>query len=96
MQTSIEYCEWIDRFKPIMDPENNGDTPMDVGLVPAHRRVPEDDFQLALNEGRVWTLVDVEPYPIVVSGAAYVNRLEYYICEVAVPDGTSFYEVDEV
>ena len=95
MEKPISHSDWIEQFKPIMDADNNGDSPLDVGFYPTDRRVTEAEFQLALDEGRVWTLVDADPYPLVVSGAAYVNRLEYYICEVAVPEGTYYHEIDE-
>lgn len=91
MEQPITYFEWLDKFKPIMV----DDRPLDVGFSPAHRQVPEDDFQLALKENRIWTLVDADEGACVVSGAAYVNRLEYYICEVAVPDGISYYEIED-
>lgn len=41
----------------------------------------------AAAENRVWTLVDADGFTVVMSGKHFVNRLEYYITEVAAPEG---------
>lgn len=48
--------------------------------------------------GRVWTLVDADGFTLVMSGRHYVNRLEYYITDVAVPGGVTVevYDPDEL
>jgi hypothetical protein len=90
-EREIEYEDWVEKFKPTMDPGNNMDSPLDIGWRD-HRTVTTEEWGTALREGRVWTLVDCGPYPLVVSGAHYVNRMEYYICEVPVEEGISYSE----
>ena len=41
----------------------------------------------AVEEDRVWTLVDSDGFTLVMSGKRFVNRLEYYITEVPAPKG---------
>jgi hypothetical protein len=98
MEKRIEFSEWVDRFKPMMNPADNYDSPLDVGFRKAEweeNGLTVDDMQKAVEERRVWTLMDCEPYPLVCSGMIRVNRLEYYVCEVPVEDGVSYIESDE-
>lgn len=77
--TYISYQEWIDTFKPVM---NDDDELIDI--------MGDEKFE-GMDSAMIWTLVDAEPYPVVVSGYAFVNRLAYYLCKVPVPEGM-FYE----
>lgn len=77
----ISYEEWIETYKPLND----------------HEGIPKiiETWEVAkYDKDKVWTLVDAEPYPVIVSGWHYVNRLHYHVTEVAIP-ANHMIEVEE-
>lgn len=86
----ITYEQWVDTYKPISD--KHGQPRMfetygeDLDIV----RVVDNSF--------LWTFVDGGDYSGLSAGFHFVNRLGYYICQVAYQDEDLYidlYEPDE-
>jgi hypothetical protein len=82
---TITYDKWLEDFRPVLDPKDDSQ-PMRY------------DHQSNIPEGTlpdlIWTVVEAEDDMILVSGQHYVNRMYYYICEEAVPQG-GYCEVED-
>ena len=86
----ITYEQWVDTYKPISD--EHGQPRMfetygqDLDII----RVVDNSF--------LWTFVDGGDYSGLSAGFSFVNRLGYYICQVAWEDENLYidlYEPDE-
>jgi hypothetical protein len=90
MEIRISYDEWHKKYKPY-DDGNLDEYPIDCD--PVTGNVSQKEWETALQENRVWTLISTdgpdynehgEPNPntAIISGFRWVNRLEHYITEV--------------
>ena len=82
----MDYDVWVEQFKPITKPGTDHiafDTHDDAGFL---QRQPNS---------KIWTLIDCPDTneAIIVNGCWRVNRLEYYVTEVA-HDETDEYNVE--
>lgn len=87
----IDYFDWMEQYKPMLDPSQPDPRPLDVD---PRLGFDIETFHKAVQENRVWTLVDGdgeeehnehgEPidYTTILTGFHRVNRLEHYITEV--------------
>ena len=68
----LDHDGWVEKFKPHLDED---------GVPKAYDT--HDDWETIRNTSPnlVWTRVDGELSDLIVQGVAWVNRLEYYICE---------------
>lgn len=79
---NLGWDEWVAEYKPGDMLETYGEE---------YHKVLD---MVALEPGRVWTLLDCDGKTVIVSGWAYINRLGYYLTEVSVPDMVSI-EVED-
>ena len=86
---SIDYSEFVDRFRPLMRDESLVDVDPRLG------EMDNNDFKDAIDARRIWTLVDTDTVPLIVSGFHFVNRLEHYLCDVPVEVGVEYVENGE-
>ena len=88
---SIEITEneWIERFRPQLN-HLDEDAAVDFGEGGVSFETYGDDLHYVrgVDPARVWTMLD--DGSTVCSGYAFVNRLNYFICEVSVPPGEYF------
>jgi len=71
-EIKLDWSDWHDTYIPKVD--EHGD------LVDCMHDYPEE-LKKAIEENRCWTLVDCGDDCVIVNGAAYVNRMDYYITE---------------
>jgi hypothetical protein len=76
----LDYFGWIERYKIIMDPEDNMHSPLDVD--PRCKKISDNTFYRALQENKIWTLIEGDKEVQIVSGYHHVNRLKHYMAEV--------------
>ena len=78
MYTSMVYDEWVDTYKPI---------PNKIAKFPngnAFETYGEElDFVRSHDEKFIWTEVDGDGGCYIINGYHFVNRIQYYVCEVA-------------
>jgi hypothetical protein len=72
----LDYDTWFEQFKPITKPGTDHiafDTHDDI------------DFLRTQPNSKIWTLIDCPGYntAVIVNGYWRINRLEYYVTEVA-------------
>lgn len=67
---TMDHSTWFETYKPIVDDDGR-----EIDFM-SDKRLDNIDHRL------VWTMIDGEEEPVIVSGFAYVNRLEIFICEV--------------
>jgi len=72
------YDEWLAKYKPIKNPTN--DWGGDYSAFETFS--PDVDFVWSQPENLVWTEIDGDGGCYLVAGKAYVNRIQYYVCEV--------------
>lgn len=77
----MQYEDWIDKYQPL---EDEWCRPKDMDPH-CHDTIPFDEFKKLVKERKVWTLVSTNDGDdtVVLSGYRRVNRLEYYVCEIA-------------
>jgi hypothetical protein len=75
----MTYEEWFDTYKPILNKVTN--YPSDTQYA-FETFGDEVDFVLTHDEKFVWTEVDGDEGVYIINGFHYVNRIQYYICEV--------------
>ncbi|MDA3822971.1 MAG: hypothetical protein PF450_10235, partial [Bacteroidales bacterium] len=85
-QIDMSYGAWEEKYKPIMDADNNNDSPKDF---------MDDDVAVAkaIGENRIWTMGFEDGLQWLTSGAKWVNRAEYYITKYPF-DGSKSIDVD--
>ncbi len=89
---TLNEDDWVDTFKPMPDPEDNG-AGYDCGngscLIEGSCQAFKD-----ADENRIWTLVsDDDGNPCIVAGVHHVNRLGYIITEMPRSTDVSSYEI---
>lgn len=94
MEKEITYEEWLEKFKPIKNNRGsnfvNADGEETYGYFDSYDS--EDRELLEKTPGnRIWTLVNEDNHDTLLSGAHHVNRMEYYICEVATEEDTEYF-----
>lgn len=73
----LDYFDWQQEFKPIQDPDNEGDKMFET-------YGEELATVQAAPANNVWTLIDGDNgETVVVNGFHFVNRIGYYITEKA-------------
>lgn len=86
----IDDTEWEDTFHPINNPL---DSNASCGGQMFETYGEELDYVLEVANSeprRVWTYVDGDKEPIIISGYHVVNRIGYFITEVAWDEGTDY------
>lgn len=76
METIVDltYEEWIEQYKPHLDSDGN---PL------AYETYGDDyDYIADIDNEYVWTWTDGGDYSVITNGFSYVNRLNYYVCNV--------------
>ena len=74
----ILQSEWEATYKPIKNPNNDWG-----GTYSAFETFsPEVDFVWSKPDNLVWTEIDGDDGSYIIAGKHYVNRLQYYVCEV--------------
>lgn len=72
------YDEWVKTYKPIKNPTNDWD-----GEYSAFETFsPDVDFVFKQPDNLVWTEVDGDGGCYLIAGKHYVNRIQYFVCEV--------------
>ena len=84
----MDYSDWNDKYKPLRRKEGNL-----IDVDPRGGNISKKDFNTAILENRIWTLLDVEGDTIISNGFHFINRLEHYVCEVPY-DSNELIEVD--
>ncbi len=76
MYKYLTYDEFCDNYKPIKNEL--------VGYDQTHFETygEEQDFVFAQDEKYVWTEVDGDGGCYIIAGKHFVNRIQYYVCEV--------------
>lgn len=70
--------EWEAKYKPIKNPNNEWG-----GDYSAFETFsPEVDFVWSKPDNLVWTEIDGDEGNYIIAGKHYVNRLQYYVCDV--------------
>ncbi len=69
------FDKWCNKYKPFMDEDLDG-KPKDFGFT-------GDMIKAALKENRLWTLYDEDGTLYISHGKKIVNRIEYWITEIA-------------
>lgn len=84
MYTTMTYEEFVDTYKPIKN-ELTG-----YGELHFETYGQEQDFVLAQDPKYVWTEVDGDGGTYIINGINFVNRIQYYVCEI--PNATPIYQ----
>lgn len=79
MYTTMTYPEFVDTYKPI--PNKITKYPSDTQLA-FETYGEEQEFVFAQPAENVWTEVDGDGGSYIINGFHYVNRVQYYVCEV--------------
>jgi hypothetical protein len=79
---NIEYENWIEKFKPHMDENDELIRYWDE----------KEKIAKAANDNKLWTQLDADGEIVIASGFHYVNRMDYFICDVAYEED-NYYEV---
>jgi hypothetical protein len=90
MYRTLTMDEFVETYKPIKNPNNDWGDECEYSAFETYG----DDLNAVQlqNEKFVWTEVDGDDGIYIVSGMAFVNRIQYYICEVPF-DEDKFQEV---
>ena len=81
--------EWVNTYKPIKNPTN--DWGGDYSAFETFS--PDVDFVFEQPDNLVWTEVDGDGGCYIIAGKHYVNRIQYYVCEVPWTDENEFVPV---
>lgn len=82
MTKQISEEEFDERFRPITNPDNDNILWETYG--------DEYDFVKSQDPRKIWTIMDGDQDTWLVSGWHYVNRQNYVVTEVAVPEGEDY------
>ena len=89
----ISDDDFDEKYKPIQN-HIEGNAPYNGAMFETYG--PELEFIQSYDESKVWTLIDADKdYPEIVSGYCHVNRLGYFITELAVPENTYITVIDD-
>ena len=81
---------WYLRFKPQLNHlDDNAAIDLGDGPISFETHSEELAFVRSVDAARVWTLLD--DCDTIVSGYCLVNRMNYFVCEVPVPDGEDYW-----
>ena len=75
----MNWNDWVKKYKPIKNPYNAWDS------IQFETYGEDWDYVKDLDEHHVWTAIDVDD-DVTVAGRAFVNRLHYYVTEIAWED----------
>lgn len=78
----MRWSTWVRDFRPLKTPYSDPD--VDATMFETYR--PDLDFVRAQPQKNVWTVLDCDGKLIVADGYHLVNRLGYYVTEVACPE----------
>lgn len=90
-----EVDKWLETYKPITNHLNN-----DSGWIINEKAImfetygDEFDFVKSQPDNHVWTWVDGDEGTAIVAGMAFVNRIGYFVTEVAWADPSTSVDVD--
>jgi len=87
---SLTYEAFFDQFKPVMNPIHH--TKLYDGCLFDTTR-EELSWVNTHDPLHIWTLLDADGTFCIVSGAAFVNRLGYFVTEIARSDADMQYEI---
>lgn len=88
MQKTMTYIQWVEKYKPITNPDGS--------LKRYAVRGSEFNEIRMISEkspGRVWTMFDDGETEWIASGIHFVNRMDYVLTEVALEDGIAHIDV---
>lgn len=88
MQKTMTYSQWVEKYKPITNPDGS--------LKRYAVRGSEFNEIRMISEkspGRVWTMLDDGETDWIASGIHFVNRMDYVLTEVALEDGIDHIDV---
>lgn len=78
---NLSYEDWEEVYKPIKENQ---------GLKDFHPSVVNDEeknvLTKAINDNKVWTLVDTDDGLHIISGFHFVNRMDVYITETPIEE----------
>lgn len=78
MYSTYTMDEWVDTFKPIVNPTN------DWGGDYSAFETYGDDFEFVKSQPAemVWTEIDGDGGSYILNGFHFVNRIQYFVCQV--------------
>jgi hypothetical protein len=76
MYKHLTYDEFVDTYKPITNTIRGEDN------LAFETYGEEQDFVFAQPDNLVWTEVDGDGGTFIIAGKHFVNRFQYYVCEV--------------
>lgn len=76
----MNWDEWVKKYKPITNPYNAWDS------IHFETYGEELEYINNLDVHYVWTALDCDGLDVTVAGRAFVNRMNYYVTEVAWTD----------
>jgi predicted methyltransferase MtxX (methanogen marker protein 4) len=87
--------KWLADYKPVANhlSETSGWEINEKGIL-FETYGDELDFVRQQPDNHVWTWIDGDEGTVIVAGMAFVNRIGYFVTEVAWTDESAFVEVD--
>lgn len=91
-QKEISYQDWIETYKPIKNLDDQGMNYTSVsgeheyGAFDNYRE-PDRSILNETSPLNIWTLVNEDNHDYLLNGIHWINRMEYYICEVPFVEG---------
>jgi len=82
----MTYSEWEDKFKPITN--NLAKYPDGINFETYGDEV--EFVQSKIDERLVWTWLDADMCSVICNGYHYVNRLNYFVCDVPYEEDTDY------
>lgn len=79
MYTTMTYQEFLDTYKPIQNKLTKYPSEEQLAF---ETYGEEQEFVLAQPQENVWTEVDGDGGTYIINGFHYVNRIQYFVCEV--------------
>lgn len=87
----MTYDHWLKTYKPIPNPRPNGMNYVNAlgdetyGSFDSYN---DEDKEIlsAIPANRVWTLTNEDNHDYLLNGVHWINRMEYYICEIPFED----------
>jgi hypothetical protein len=82
----ITYSEWEEKFKPTTN--HLAKYPDGINFETYGAEV--EFVQSKIDERMVWTWLDADMCSVIANGYHYVNRLNYFVCEVPYEEDTDY------
>lgn len=88
MQKTMTYSQWVEQYKPVINPDGSLKRYAVRGSEYAEiRNISEK------TPGRVWTMLDDGETDWIASGIHFVNRMDYVLTEIALEEGIDHVDV---